>query len=184
MSLVIGADFPRVPVQSTAGRFDLAERWSRGPLIIAFHRLWCPFCQEAAAQLAQRADELVAAGAGVVLIYPQEPVAVEATCAKRGVPFDCFSDPDRRLEHAADVDRMRPTRYLTPSLPRRFVQALRAGAKVAVPTTDLFQGRGTYVVDTDGRVTWAHVATSAPDIPPIDELVDAVRAQPVGSPGP
>ncbi|UTI65171.1 hypothetical protein NBH00_02925 [Paraconexibacter antarcticus] len=44
-----------------------------------------------------------------------------------------------------------------------------------IPTGDLFQGRGTYVVDVDGLVAYAHIAESASDIPPIDELMARVR---------
>lgn len=182
MSLSIGQPFPRLAVPSAAGPVDLAERWARGPLVVAFHRLWCPFCQEAALQLAAHTADLTAAGAGVVLVYPQAVDEVAQTCADRGTPFTCVSDPVRALEQAAGVERMRATRYLAGASPRRVARALRGGGRVHLPTSDVFQGRGTYVVGTDGRVAYAHIAASASDIPPVAAIVAAVRELAAGGP--
>lgn len=182
MSLTIGQPFPRLTVPSAAGSVDLAERWARGPLVVAFHRLWCPFCQEAALQLAARASDLAAVGADVVLVYPQAVAEVAQACAERSTPFTCVSDPGRTLEQAAGVERMRATRYLAGASPRRLARALRGGGRVHLPTSDVFQGRGTYVVGTDGRVAYAHIAASASDIPPVATIVAAVQALAAGAP--
>ena len=173
MSLRPGAPFPDVPLASPSGPVSLADRWTSGPLVVAFHRLWCPFCRQSAAQLAARRADLERAGASVVLVYPQALADVTATCAERGVPFDCLSDEGRDLETAAAIARMRATRSLTPATPLRALRAMRETGLPGLPD-DLLRGRGPYVVDPAGRVAYAHVSTGAANIPPVDDVLDAV----------
>lgn len=175
MSLSVGDPFPTIAVQSEDGPVDLSQRWADGPLVVAFHRLWCPFCQESMKQLEGARDTLRAEGADAVVVYKNEPRTVAHKCEQRGVPFDCLSDPDRELEQAAQLARFRPSRYAA-FAPTRLIRALRAGGRIGVINTDILQGRGTYVVGRDGRVTYAHTSQNAADIPPIGDVVAAVRA--------
>lgn len=175
MSLTVGDAFPTMPVQSPAGPVDLSERWAEGPLVVAFHRLWCPFCHESVKQLEAAREDLRAAGGDAVVIYQNDAETVAKKCDHRGVPFDCLSDPDRELEQAAQLARFRPTKYAT-FAPTKIVRALRAGGRIGMINTDLLQGRGTYVVGRDGRVAYAHTSVNAADIPPVGDLLDAVRA--------
>lgn len=175
MSLTVGDAFPTVPVRSPSGPVDLSERWAQGPLVVAFHRLWCPFCQQAVKELEAARGELQAAGGDAVVIYRQEPETVAGRCDHRGVPFDCLSDPGRELEQAAQLDRFRARRYAA-FAPGRLVRALKAGGRIGAINSDLLQGRATYVVGRDGRVAYAHTSVNAADIPPVDELLAAVSA--------
>lgn len=175
MSPAVGDRFPDLPLASTTGRVRPSEQWVNGPLILAFHRLWCPFCQQAVKDLQGAEADLAAAGATVALVYRDLPATVASTCSERSTPFACFSDPDRALELAARVPRFRLRRYAA-FAPTRLVTALRTGARIGIPKSDLLQGRATYVIDTDGRVRWAHVSATAADIPNVDELLAAVRA--------
>lgn len=175
MALAVGNPFPTLPLQSASGPVDLSTRWAQGPLIVAFHRLWCPFCQEAMIRLTAARDELLAAGGDAVVIYREEPGVVGPICGGRGTPFDCLSDPGRHLEGAAMIDRFKARRYAAFS-PRRLGQAVRSGGRVTTVPRDLLQGRGTYVVAPDGRVAYTHISQTAADIPSVGELIAAVRA--------
>ena len=73
MSMSVGDRFPAMRVLSTDGELDLANLWSSGPLVIAFHRMWCPFCQQAAIQLSGAASELTRLGAVTVIVYRRGP---------------------------------------------------------------------------------------------------------------
>lgn len=171
----MGDPFPQVPVQSPAGPVDLSERWAQGPLVVAFRRLWCPFCQESVKQLDEAQDELRAAGGDAVVIYRNDAQTVAQKCDHRGVPFDCLSDPECELEHAAQLARFRASKYAI-FAPTKIVRALRAGGRIEMINTDLLQGRGTYVVGRDGRVAYAHTSANAADIPPVGDVLDAVQA--------
>lgn len=165
----IGDPFPRVPLQTSDGPLDLATLWTDEPLVVAFHRLWCPFCHQAAAEMADRRDEL----GRVVLVYPQPVDEVARTCTDRALPFTCASDPGRTLEHAVGVPQLRPTRYLRTFTPRRVGAALRSGARPGLPNSNVFQGRGTFVLEPGGRVAYVHFARSVADLAPLDDVLAA-----------
>lgn len=174
MSVDVGARFPTtVTLDSARGPVTLAQLLVRGPLVIAFHRMWCPFCQQAARDLAATKDEFDALGAQVVIVYREDAQTAEQSCGQRGIPFACLSDPERDLEHAADVTRFTLRRYLAFS-PAKVFGALRTGSRLGV-SPDFLQGRGTFVIDQSGRVVYAHRAVNAADIPSVAEIVSATR---------
>lgn len=172
--LGVGDAFPTVPVVGESGPVDLSARWATGPLVIAFHRLWCPFCQQAMCELEAVGDELRAAGADAVVVYRDDPATVTRRCRERGISFDGLSDPDHALERAARVPHFRAHRYAA-FAPTRLVRALRAGGRIGAITSHPLQGRGTYVVGPDGRIVYAHISASAADIPPATDLLRAAQ---------
>lgn len=176
MSLAVGATFPvDVAVDSARGPVRLSDMMGAGPIVVAFHRLWCPFCQQAARELAAVKDQLDALGARVVIVYRQQVDFVHRACDRRGIPFDCLSDPHRELETAANVERFSIGRYAAFS-PRRLVSALRSGSRMGKVTSGLLQGRSTFVLDSSGRIVYAHRSLDAADIAPIGDVVAAVES--------
>jgi peroxiredoxin len=176
MSLVVGATFPvDVAVDSPRGPVPLSDMMGAGPVVVAFHRLWCPFCQQAARELVGAKDELDALGARVVIVYREQVDVVRDSCTQRRIPFDCLSDPGRELEMAAGIKRFSAARYMTFS-PRKLVSALRSGSHTGKATTGLLQGRATFVVDGNARIVYAHASVNAADTPPIDEVLAAVQS--------
>jgi len=176
VSLFVGERFPvDVAVTSADGDVTVAQLIATGPAVAAFHRLWCPFCQQAARDLEQAGDQLAAAGARVAIVYRDDIDTVCASCAQRGITADCLSDPQQELERATEVERFSLGRYAMFS-PMRLIRVLRSGSRAGKVTSDVLQGRGTFVVDRDGRIVYAHHAVTAADIPLIDDIVAAVRA--------
>lgn len=176
MSLAVGARFPLdIAVNSAHGPTRLSDALADGPLVVAFHRLWCPFCQQAARELAAVKDQLDAARARVVIVYREDVATVRNSCTERGIPFECVSDSARELETATEIERFSIGRYAAFS-PRKLVEALRSGSHVGKVSSGFLQGRGTFVVDRDARILYAHRSATAADIAPIDQLLAAVRA--------
>lgn len=173
MSLAVGSRFPvDVAVNSPRGTVRLAEMLGAGPLVVAFHRLWCPFCQQAARELVAAKDRFDACGARVVLVYREHVDIVRNSCAERAIPFDCLSDSHRELEAATEIKSFSLGRY--PAFaPSKLVAALRSGSRVGKIRTGVLQGRGTFVLDSDARIVYAHNSVTAADISPIDDLVAA-----------
>lgn len=184
MGLGVGERFPvDVVVSSPDGDVTIGQLIATGPVVVAFHRLWCPFCQQAARDLERVSHQLAAVGARVVIVYRDDIDAVCASCVERGLTADCVSDPRRELERATDVERFSIRRYVVFS-PIHLVRVLHAGSRLRKLTSGVLQGRGTFVVDRDGRIAYAHHAVTAADIPPVDDIVAAaVRAVADRSPG-
>ncbi|TLH72848.1 hypothetical protein C1S79_05140 [Mycolicibacterium phocaicum] len=174
--LDVGDRFPvDVAVAYPGGDVSIAQLIAAGPVVVAFHRLWCPFCQQAARDLERVSDHLAAAGARVVIVYRDDIDTVCTSCVERGLTVDCVSDPRQELERATEVARFSAGRYAMFS-PMRLIRVLRAGSRAGKPTSDVLQGRGTFVVGRDGRIAYAHHAVTAADIPSVDDIVAAVRA--------
>jgi peroxiredoxin len=169
----------RFPVNIAVDTVDGPLAWSTllssGPLVVAFHRLWCPFCQQAARELASAKEQFDAAGAHVVLVYREDVDAISRACAERGIPFRCASDAGRELETATDVERFSIGRYAAFS-PTKLVHALRSGSHVGKVSSSFLQGRGTFVVGRDARIVYAHQSRTAADIAPIAEISAAVAS--------
>lgn len=174
MTLEVDDRFPAITVTAVTGPVDLRDLWSRGPLVVAFHRMWCPFCQQAALELSGLAPRLTAMGGHIVIAYRESLDEVASACTERHTQAVCVSDADRALERAVDLRSFVLARYATFN-PARLVRAHRAGARVQMPTTNVLQGRGTFVVDTRGKVVYAHRASTAADIPPIHHLREAMH---------
>lgn len=175
MTVDVGTTFPTgITVQSPRGPVTISHLIGNGPVVVAFHRMWCPFCQQAARDLVAASDDLEAYGARVVLVYREHVESVRASCADRGIPFDCMSDSDRQLEEAADITKFSPGRYLAFS-PAKIIRVLRSGSRPGM-SAQFLQGRGTFVLDRTGKVVYAHRSTTAADIPPINDVLTAVRS--------
>src|SRR5262245_4647591 len=156
MSIAVGTAFPvNVCVDSPRGRVRVSQFLGAGPVVIAFHRMWCPFCQQAAHDLAAAKEQLDSFGARVLLVYREDLDTVRTSCSQRGLPFDCLSDSARELENAAELKRISIGRYAAFS-PAKLVRALRAGNYLGRANTGRLQGRGTFVLDRDGHVVYAH----------------------------
>ncbi|MEX7470785.1 redoxin domain-containing protein [Mycobacterium adipatum] len=171
----MGEKFPvDVAVQAPNGAFTLSEKLASGPVVVAFHRIWCPFCQQAARELSEMKQQLDVYSAQVVIVYREEIDVVSSSCAERGITCDCVSDAKRELEDATGLRRFSVGRYAAFS-PRKLAGALRSGSRVGKVKSGLLQGRGTFVVGTDGRIVYVHQARTAADIVPAADVLSAVR---------
>jgi hypothetical protein len=130
-------------------------------------------CRSFLAQLRERYDAIVAMGGSVVVVGGAAPYQAR-DLMDGGVPFPCLLDPDHRLFAALDLDRI-PWRVLL--WPRTYVNYLR-GARHARPGriswSNALQRPGVVVLDSQGRLAWAHRGGTVGDYPSVDEVVAQV----------
>jgi peroxiredoxin len=133
--------------------------------------------------LGEAHDEFRKAGADVVAIFQYRADPTFHFCRKRGVPFDCLGDPEREGYHAVGLERGSAKEVIGPQLIGGWLRAARHGAMPGVPKGDTAQRPGTFVVDTDGKVAFAHYNKDSGDNPDTSELLEVVRGlQPAPSP--
>jgi hypothetical protein len=65
--------------------------------------------------------------------------------------------------------------YLGPKVWLRWPRAARVGAHVGKPQGDVAQRPGTFVLDTGGRVVFAHYNGDSTDNPRSEDVVEAVK---------
>ena len=121
-------------------------------------------------------DEIRAVGADVVAIFQYRADPTFHFCRKRKVPFDCLGDPEREAYHAVGLERGGAREYIGPQLVTGFVRAARKGAFAGVPKGDVAQRPGTFVVDREGRVVFAHYSKDSADNPDTEDLLRVLRS--------
>ena len=89
----VGTSFPvDATVDSIHGPATLSQMFATGPIVVAFHRLGCPFSDQAARELAKAEYQFDAAGTRVVIVYRDDIDTVAQSATERAIPFDCVSD--------------------------------------------------------------------------------------------
>ena len=121
-------------------------------------------------------EDIREAGADVVAVFQYRAEPTYHFCRKRGVPFDCLGDPERKAYHAVGLERGGVSEYIGPQLAKGFLRAARHGAFGGSPQGgDVAQRPGTFVVGPDGKVAYAHYNSDSSDNPKTDEIMQAVR---------
>jgi peroxiredoxin len=172
-----GDRFPDLRLETVDGPVDLSERWREATLVVAFMRHFgCAFCREHLIDLSGVYDELRSAGGDVVAIFQYRAESTRNFCRHRGVPFDCLGDPDREGYRSVELRRGERKEFLGLKIVPGWVRAARKGAMVGLPKGDIAQRPGTFVIDREGRVLYAHYNKDSTDNAPISELVAAVAS--------
>ncbi|BDI32780.1 hypothetical protein CCAX7_48310 [Capsulimonas corticalis] len=169
-----GDHAPDLALTSTeGGSVRLSEFWARRPIVVVFLRHYgCTFCREQAAWLRRDYSQFRAAGAEVVCIGQGDP--------KTGKAFQIFLDlPYPLLVCGDDL-----TAFQTYGLGRGTFGQLfgwRSWVRGAIATLrghiigrlsgDGFQMPGTFIIDTQGIVRFAHRHADATDNPGNDILL-------------
>jgi peroxiredoxin len=126
--------------------------------------------------LDQARDEIHAAGGDVVCVFMYRAEPTRNFCRQRKVELDCLGDPEREGYHAVGLERGGARELASPKVALGMLRAARHGAIAGKPEGDTRQMPGTFVVDPSGRVVYAHYNRDQSDNPPMDAVMEAVRA--------
>jgi len=91
-----GDAMPSFLLPDHAGRLvRLEDLLAKGPLVVTFARgHWCPYCRIAVSALAEIADEVARAGAGIVAIVPDRQAFAAKLKAEANASFPILTDVD------------------------------------------------------------------------------------------
>ncbi|MBI1884827.1 MAG: redoxin domain-containing protein [Chloroflexi bacterium] len=115
-------------------------------------------------------------GAQVLLVTQGTPEQADQFCRDRHSPFPCFADPEREAYHAFTLERGTFNQVLGPAVVLRGISAALRGFHTSRSVGDVMQMPGTFVIDRQGTVRFAHYNRDAADNPP-NELLFEVLAQ-------
>ena len=105
-----------------------------------------------------------------------DPRQAQALCDRFQVPFPCLADPRRSGYKAFGLKRGSVLEVFGPAALLRGMQAARKGHHIEKTVGDAFQMPGTFIINRDGVVRYAHYARHVGDHPKTAELIEALRS--------
>ncbi len=153
-ALQVGDCAPRLALTDALGAsVALESLWHDGPLVLVFYRgAWCPYCNLELRAWQQKLPTLRQSGAGLAAISPQTPDNSLGTAEKNGLAFPVLSDSELRAARAFGVAFELPAELV--ALYRQVgndLPVLNGNGLWMLPIP------ATFVVNTQGRISFAHV---------------------------
>jgi peroxiredoxin len=151
-ALKVGSKAPEFSLPNArGGKTTLSSLLAKNVVVLTFYRGgWCPYCNLQLKALQQRLPDFRAANAMLVAMSPEMPDSSMKTSEKNKLQFEVVSDLGNTIAHQYGV---------VYSLPER----LKANSASRLKSYNGAEGAGelpiaaTYVIDTNGMVTYAYV---------------------------
>lgn len=179
--LSAGDRAPDFSARDTTGE-TLALSSLSNPVALVFLRyLGCPICRDATSQLSERYLEMASRGVDLWVFVPTRDAATREYRQQQKLPFRLFSDPERQLYRLFGVDE---DRFLSGTLRALSSQSLLTAARLTLkhghglPEGSERQRMGAFLIDDEGIVRYAYVASSTLEEIPLQELMRAIDALP------
>ncbi len=168
--LAVGDALPDLTLPDSSGNSrSLRAMLADGPMVVTFYRGgWCPYCNIQLRAYQQMLPELRDAGAQLVAISPQTPDASLTTAEKNKLEFAVLSDTSSIAAKAFGIAFSPP-----PSIAKMYRPLLE---KSNAPDNQLLPMAATYVIDTDGRITYASINDDYRQRAEPAEVLAAVKA--------
>jgi peroxiredoxin len=132
------------------------------------------------AQLRRHADQFERYGARVVLVGLGSVAETAAFKSRFDVPFAMIADPEKQLFSAFGLKRASTGSLFSMGMAVKGLTALAKGHGPGMPSGDVRQLPGVFIIDTDGSVRFSHYAADPSDHPSADALLDVLRAENFG----
>ena len=148
--------------------------WQERPVALVFPRHFgCPFGRRQVVQLRREQNGLKKAGIDVVLVSSGTPAQAEAFRHDYKVPFTIIRDPNRVLFKKYGLRDMDLRDYRSPRMLVQVVKVLAGGYGYKSGQGSSSQLGGVFIIDTGGKVRFAHIAVNAADHPSPQEIIQA-----------
>jgi len=123
-------------------------------------------------------DGIHAAGAEALLVVQAAPVLLTVFLRDHPLPFAAVSDPTRAAYRAFGLERATWAQMLRPRALRGYLRLMFRGwiPRLHSRGEDVMQLGGDFVLDAEGRLSYAYRSADPTDRPGVDELLRAVSA--------
>lgn len=150
---------------------SLAALSRHGPVLLVFLRhSGCTFCRQALADLSTNRAALSAAGVTIAIAHMQTDVDAAKLFAQYGLDdVPRLADPERRLYQALEVPEGSLLQVVGPGVWAGGLKALLTGHLPGVPSADVFQLPGAFLL-RDGKIARAFRGRNSADRPDYCDL--------------
>lgn len=135
------------------------------------------FCRAELARLAKLKPTIEAHGARLAVVTLSRPEEAQAFCAERAPGVTCYSDPMADSHHAFGLHRGGLSQMFGPDVWAAGVKATAQGHFFGSLKNE-WQMPGVFVIDAQGRVTFAYYSRHAADYPSEATLLKALAQVP------
>ncbi len=156
----------------------LSELWQQQPIVLVFVRhSGCTLCFDHAVAMREAYSQIQAAGAEVVLVTMDDPVGLHAFKERWQLPFVCLADPGQEAYRAYQCPRGSVLAVIGPVMWWSAIKSLfRHGAGLV--RADPMQLPGSFVIDRDGMLRFAHRSRHSADWASPDQILSTLRNLP------
>jgi peroxiredoxin len=178
-ALTAGQQAPNFTLPDATGQPQtLANLLENGPVVLTFYRgNWCPYCNVQLRAYQQALPKLASHGAKLVAISPQTPDFTGLTASEKELTFPVLSDVGNK------VARQYGLAY---DVGTEVADTLRSvGIDLAAhngTTDNELPLTATFVIDTDGAISWAEVIANFKDRPDPATILAVLAQRPVALP--
>ena len=156
---------------------SLGELSRRSPVLVVFLRhCGCTFAREALDDVARQRAAITAAGVQIVVVHMQTEEEARVLFTRYGLADVLrISDPEQKLYQAFELQRGSYWQVMGPKSILRAIVSLGKGHMAAVPTADIFQLPGAFLIE-NGQMLNAFRAQTSSDRPDYAEIASAPKA--------
>ncbi|MBK1854090.1 redoxin domain-containing protein [Verrucomicrobiaceae bacterium 5K15] len=150
----------------------LATLLKQGPVVLTWYRGgWCPYCNIALAELSEKNDSFKKLGATLVALTPELPDATAGSVKDHGLNFEVLSD----LNHAV-AEQYGLVFTLNKDTRKRYQEKFKLEERSGKEAAKKLPLPATYVIDTDGTITYAFIDADYRRRAEPARIVDALKA--------
>lgn len=175
----VGQPAPNFTLPDATGQPQtLASLLAHGPVVLTFYRgNWCPYCNVQLRAYQQALPELARHGATLVAISPQTPDFTSLTASEKELTFPVLSDVGNQVARQYGLAYgVGPEVAATLRSVGIDLAAYNGTADDELPLT------ATFVIDTNGIISWAEVIANFKDRPDPAAILAALAQRPVALP--
>jgi len=172
-AIKIGQKAPNFKLPNPDGEFiSLESVLEHGPVVLTFYRGdWCPYCNLQLRALQARLDDIHAFGATLMAISPQVPDGSMTKTEISKMEFIVLSDQDAKV--ASEYG-------LAWKVPEFLMEHMRVDRSLDLETINHSKGGilpipATFVLNTDGLVTWNYANVDYRTRSEPDEIIEALK---------
>lgn len=176
-----GDSAPNIALLDPSGtQIELAALWRKKRTLVSFLRQFgCVFCRAELARLAKLRAQLDTPTTQLAVITMGKFDETRAFCGERAPGVSCYADPTQGDGYRAfGLQRGNALQLFGPAvwLQMARVTAGAEGVKAGKPVDDVQMMPGMFVIETDGRVRFAHYSKNISDYPSDATLLAALSA--------
>lgn len=155
---------------ATENDVTLSELLKNGPVVLVWYRGgWCPYCNIQLSALRKALPAFEAENAQIVAISPELPDKAFTTTQKNELPYEVLSDVGNKV--AADFG-------VVFDLPEIVVEQFKGRLDIPGYNGDdswTLPLSATYIIDTDGTITYAYLDADYRQRADIGKLIDVLQ---------